>query len=153
VDPSRSERGDSEGVISDGGGRFEIPFVPEGRYRLEAQREGFVAKRTDPFEVVGDATVGPIRVRLPGGASLSGVVLDSRRGAARISAFLRLSGQKETVVEGPARLRLARRGSFRLRGLRPGPYELRVFRPGYRSRTVGLEVKPGVNGPMQVVLE
>lgn len=154
VDPSRNERGGFEGVISDGKGRFEIPFVPAGRYRLEAQREGFVANRTDPFEVVGDAAVGPIRVRLPGGASLSGVVLDSRRGAARISAFFRLSAQEESRTEqGPALLRLARRGSFRLRGLRPGNYELRFFRPGYRSRTVGLEVKPGVNGPMQVVLE
>jgi len=145
--------GDPGGVMSDADGRFEIPFVPPGRYRIEAEREGFAAARSSPFEVTGDSVVGPVRLRLLGGASLSGVVLDQRRGASRISAIVRVFPQEASPPHGGARLQLARRGTFRLRGLRPGPHVLRFLRPGYRSRTVRLDVKPGMNGPMQVVLE
>ena len=69
IDPRR------DGVISGADGRFRIPSLAAGTYRLSASAEGFAAASSTPIVLDGATEQRDIEIALPAGARLTGSVI------------------------------------------------------------------------------
>ena len=145
VQASASER--ETGVMlratTDVQGRFEIPDVSPGQYRVRASRTGFVSRQLGqlgPFESVDPIAVRPGQVitadfPLARGAAISGLVFDDQGDPV---AEARVNVMRVQIVQGRRRLVPVGstpvtddRGVYRVYGLPPGEY--------FVSATIGRE--------------
>ena len=115
-------------------------------------RAGFVPVVTGPFDLDADDLHGPVRIRLNGGATLRGRIVDGQSGKAGLESFFRLLDPAGKACADVAPLHVARRGAFCVHGIRPGPYRIEFFRPGFRPRVVSVTLEPGMNRPVRVTL-
>ncbi len=133
-----------------GTGIFEIGGVPPGRYVAEATAEGCVPGRSEPFEVVKEATTRDVVIRLSRGSTISGLVVRSRSGEPvagasvwvrphdRFSFFLGMQGRPHP---GAKAAKTDDQGRFTIRGVAPGEVEVIASAP---------DLAPGSSGKITV---
>jgi len=109
-------------------GMFEIRDVPNGRWAVVAQKEGFIANRglSNPLvEMAASRTLTAADIRLDRGGVITGRVLDARgnpmsRVQVRTTQFDRLGGDAIRTTGGSVTVETNDRGEFRLSGVQPG---------------------------------
>ena len=121
-------------IVTDETGTFSFAGIPAGRFGLAATKEGFVELaygarlpgRPGTSVVVTDgAHVSGLAIRLPRGAVITGVVMDS---AGQPMPDVQVSAMQHAYVNGQRRLtqrgssRTDDRGVYRIFGLRAGQY-------------------------------
>jgi uncharacterized protein (DUF2141 family) len=127
----------SEGrtAITEDDGSFQFTGVPSGRYRITATRAGFVttvfgASRPDrpgKYVVVADgATLAGITIKVPRGAVISGVVLDTNSqplASATVRALrYAIENGERRLVSTHQNVTTDDRGEYRIFGLAAGEY-------------------------------
>ncbi|SDE89535.1 Outer membrane receptor proteins, mostly Fe transport [Pricia antarctica] len=68
-----------KGTITEDSGAFQLPDIPQGRYRVSASMLGFRPKSTDPFEFDGSSRVTLPPITLAEGLELDEVVVTSKK--------------------------------------------------------------------------
>ena len=109
-------------------GVFEIRDVPNGRWAVVAQKEGFIANRglsMPLIEMQAGRTLTASDIRLDRGGVITGRVLDARgnpmsRVQVRTTQFNRLPGGTIRTTGGSSTVETNDRGEFRLSGVQPG---------------------------------
>ncbi|HTR53306.1 MAG TPA: carboxypeptidase regulatory-like domain-containing protein [Kofleriaceae bacterium] len=119
-------------ATTDGGGRFAIHGLPDGSYRLWADRhagDGW-GKQSTPAKV-GDTSV---RIVLPATGSLVGkLVLET--GAVPKLAYVELGSQAATPAVA---------GAFEIKDLAAGPYDMHVWGPEFTELVKrDVKIEPG----------
>ncbi|MBT8495026.1 MAG: carboxypeptidase-like regulatory domain-containing protein, partial [Deltaproteobacteria bacterium] len=107
-----------DGVSSDKRGKFTIPAVATGSYRLVAVKQGYPAASSEPT-MVGASAVGGVEIRFEEAARLAGRVIDGD-GAPVPWAQVRVKQRSSTTggMSGATRQATAGEdGSFELEGL------------------------------------
>ncbi|MBK8252878.1 MAG: carboxypeptidase regulatory-like domain-containing protein [Polyangiaceae bacterium] len=142
------EEGDDEGgngrsrTIEDDQGRFVMTNVTPGKYVIAATAEGRPSGRSRMFDVESGRTVSGVRIELPKGVSVRGIVTDANTRAAVAGATVALDGMG---VSRALPSTTDQNGAYTLEGVpSSGPFSIRVEREGYRSRIVsGLSARGG----------
>jgi protocatechuate 3,4-dioxygenase beta subunit len=109
-------------------GMFEIRDVPNGRWAVVAQKEGFIANRglsTPLIEMEAGRTLTASDIRLDRGGVITGRVLDARgnpmsRVQVSTTQFEKLPGGTIRTTGGSPTVETNDRGEFRLSGVQPG---------------------------------
>jgi hypothetical protein len=107
---------------------FEIRDVPNGRWAVVAQKDGFIANRglSSPLiEMAAGRTLAASDIRLDRGGVITGRVLDARgnpmsRVQVRTTQFDKLPGGTIRTTGGSSTMETNDRGEFRLSGVQPG---------------------------------
>lgn len=135
-------------------GRFLFPSVPPGRYRLIANRTGYVGAayispdppRTNVLVLWPDDSVREIVLKLLPHAAISGVVIDEDGDpveGAEVQAYRYgyRDGRRQLVATGTA-ARANDLGEYRVSGLRPGRYYIGASMPQHHRLERRIEVPP-----------
>ena len=109
-------------------GMFEIRDVPNGRWAVVAQKDGFIANRgqSNPLvEMTAGRTLTAAEIRLDRGGVITGRVLDARgnpmsRVQVRTTQFDQQAGGTIRTTGGSVTVETNDRGEFRLSGVQPG---------------------------------
>ena len=126
---------DGRTAITEDNGSFQFTDVPSGRYRISVTRAGFVTTafgasrpgRPGKRVVVTDgAKVSDIAIRVPRGAVISGVVLDTNSqplASATVRALrYAIENGERTLVSTHQSVTTDDRGEYRIYGLAAGEY-------------------------------
>ncbi|MFO0500809.1 MAG: carboxypeptidase regulatory-like domain-containing protein [Acidobacteriota bacterium] len=120
-----------EPVVTDALGRFRLPELPPGRYRLRATRAGFFPSEKGDASVEVTPGDGPaaVTIQLNPGAAVSGTVTDEAGAAlpgAQITVLRRayVGGRRKLVLAGGGVT--DDRGQYRLHGLPAYSYIVRA---------------------------
>ncbi|MCP3962921.1 MAG: carboxypeptidase regulatory-like domain-containing protein [bacterium] len=124
--------------VSAAGGTFTLAGVKEGKYVVQAAKEGYAPARSEPFEVSGD--VSGVLLELRRGATIAGQVLGlelDELGTLELVAYSQQGGMRRGQVDFSAR--------FSFENLAPGQWHVQgqVTSSG-RSTMVQVEVPEGV---------
>jgi hypothetical protein len=124
-------------------GSFEIGPLRPGKYTLSARSGANATGESKTFEIRDSRAVTGIRIVLPAGAIVEGVVRDSAGNPvprARVELFEAFSRfAKPSTLTGAD-------GTYRIDGVPPGRRSLRVSARGFMTRLAsGIEVKAGTN--------
>ena len=132
---ARRRRIEGRTAITEDDGSFRFTDVPTGQYRVTATRAGFVAtaygasrpgRQGKQIAVTEGADVSGITIKVPRGAVISGVVLDTN-GQPLASATVRalryaMENGERTLVSPHENVTTDDRGEYRLFGLAAGEY-------------------------------
>lgn len=147
-------------AATDAGGRFEIPDLPAGSYRIAVKASGFAPAVIPGVEVAGEArSVDLGTIFLDPGVHLEGRVTDPTGApleAARVAVQLQegpLAGVLDAGVVEPRMAVTDAEGRFEIPDLAPQQrLELRVSKNGYAAKTVeGLRAP--AEEPVEIVLQ
>ena len=124
-------------------GSFEIGPLRPGKYTLSARSGANATGESKTFEIRDSRTVTGIRIVLPAGAIVEGVVKDSAGNPvprARVELFEAFSRfARPSTLTGPD-------GHYQIDGVPPGRRSLLVSARGFMTRLAsGIEVKAGTN--------
>ena len=134
VNLSAAELPDGRAVMTDPDGRFTVPNLPAGRYRITVSKPGFItmsygARRPGragrPYQLADGERARGVDFQLPRGSVVTGHVFDED-GEPMVGAQVR--AMRFAYVQGDRRLTPAGsgmtddRGEFRIYGLQPGTY-------------------------------
>jgi hypothetical protein len=130
---------------SDANGRFSASGLPADRYTIGASKPPYLgtvagarrpARPGTPIAVADGQHVSNVAIRMPMGASISGVVTDERglpgAGAALSLLQWRLQAGERVLAPVPGvsqNLMADDRGRYRFHGLPPGEYVIAAMRP------------------------
>lgn len=113
-DPARG-RGQAP-ITTDGKGAFTIPALAAGSYRVNAADETHAPAASEPFTVDGVNPTTGIKVVMPAGAHLAGVVVDSA-GQPAAYATVKLSGSEAAADTVYRQAAADERGQFSIDAL------------------------------------
>lgn len=120
-------------AAGDGDGRFELPRVVDGHYRVEASHPGYVTGRAAVLDVNGGPVEG-VEVRLFRGTTLEGRLLglaEAELAGAQVEAVWGEQAPGEGAWgEAPLTGRVDYAGNYEIRGLGPGVWQVRAWLPG-----------------------
>ncbi|MEM1177046.1 MAG: carboxypeptidase regulatory-like domain-containing protein [Acidobacteriota bacterium] len=127
-------------------GRFFVGGLEAGPSTIEARHPtwGFASTEVELTESVAD-----LEIRFPGGAEVSGVVLDAAEGSAIADATIRLHRLESTTLG--YRTTSDGDGGFRLSDVSGGRYLLNASGAGYASTTFEVDISEA--GERDLVLE
>ena len=131
-------------------GAFEIRDVPNGRWAIAAQKQGFVTNRAASLTVVqmeGDRHVSAPDIRLDRGGIITGRVLDARgnpisRIAVRTTQFTTLPDGTIRTTGGSSAVETNDLGEFRLSGVEPGVHYVVAQPPPPMIPMIGGTIPP-----------
>ncbi len=131
-------------------GMFEIRDVPNGRWAVVAQKEGFIANRglsTPLIEMQAGRTLTASDIRLDRGGVVTGRVFDARgnpmsRVQVRTTQFDRLPGGTIRTTGGSSIAETDDRGEFRLSGVQPGVHYIVAQPPPQMIPLIGGSTPP-----------
>ena len=154
ADGSWGEDGFVGKVATEADGRYRLPFLTPGRYRLEVYglAGSYGQETVEGIEVGADEERADLDVRLYPGGPLTVVAVD-KEGTPLYGASVVLVNPEDGTVtfsHGPF---TGEDGRFRIDGLRPGRWEVRVGKEGYAEGAAECEVLVGVENEVRVVLE
>ncbi len=126
---------DGRTAITEDDGSFRFTDVPSGRYRITAIRAGYVTmaygasrpgRPGKQVVVTNSAQVSDITIRVPRGAVISGVVLDTNSqplasATVRALRYVMENGER-TLVSAHEQVTTDDRGEYRIFGLAAGDY-------------------------------
>jgi protocatechuate 3,4-dioxygenase beta subunit len=141
----------------DGGGAFTVEGLEARDYRLLATAHGHAPSRSvEATAVLPPEKPSAVEIRLPAGATLSGVVRETGGKPienARVSVEGGL-GEGSTPVPFFASAVTDQRGEFALRGLAPGRRSVAAIAGGHHGAVLtGIEVTEDARiGPVEVIL-
>ncbi len=121
----RQPDGPEARVRSDAEGRFVVRHLPPGDWSLRCDALPFASVEAGPWALEPDEQVDGVRIALPAGAAISGVVVPPQSEmlpAWTCVALFDAEGQERRRLED-----LPDDGAFRFAGLPPGPWRVRVF--------------------------
>lgn len=130
--------------FNDAGGAFQLDRLTPGAYVLSVGAEGHALVRSSSIEVLAGQVTRGVRIVLPQGGSVEGLVFDEERRSPLPSA--RVSFDASSSIQAPGSLSTLsdEAGKFRLENAPTGPFSLRVEHDGYRTRILaGLRVNSG----------
>jgi protocatechuate 3,4-dioxygenase beta subunit len=157
-------------TTSDSEGRFSIPAIPPGQYRLVTSREGYAPARAIgrqgygrglPVTVgVGDRRTG-LTIRLDKAGAITGTILDEAGSPvfhaeiAAVGTYFDEFGQRGLRPPENAAVQTDDRGQFRIYGLEAGHYYVRITGPSdiFRAPAYMFYYSGGTTGPANVVVE
>lgn len=121
---------------TDDDGRFAFAGLPGGRYTLSASRTGYVGvtygqrepgagRAGTPIQLVQGQTIGDIRLPIPKGGVITGLVFDEKGRPSvgtpvRVSRWVMTTGERRLASAGSSST--DDRGMYRAYGLAPGSY-------------------------------
>lgn len=130
----------SRGAVSDNEGRYEIPSLPAGRYRLYVSRAGFVQLeygQSRPNEagklldIADGQTIGKVDFSLSRGSAITGRITDEFGDPvtdAQVQALqFQLTNGERNLVNAGRPARTDDLGQFRIFGLMPGDYVVQAL--------------------------
>lgn len=123
-----------QSVLSGEDGRFLLADLGEGRYEVEAFAQGFQPPPVQSVKVALPTDPVPLRFVLEPGASLTGLVLDSK--------LEPVAGARVRV--GRPEGRSDERGLYRVEGITPGSVSVVVEHPGFDRLLRDLDIAEGV---------
>jgi hypothetical protein len=136
---SRSLRGTPPRKIDDPRGAFRLEKLAPGSYVLSAGAPGTPPGRSDSIDVAGGVATRGVRIVVPAGGTVAGLVVDERR--VPIEGVELRFDAVSSVIESSARTTTDSAGQYRLEGAPPGLFTLRAQKDGYRIRMLsGLRV-------------
>jgi hypothetical protein len=125
---------DFQKYVDDPAGVFSWDGLPAGKYVLLANIDGRAPTSTPSIEVAAEKTTKDVKIVVPSGGKLEGIVVDAQTQTPIAAAGIGL------YVTGPFGL-LVRRpttagadGAFTMTGLPAGPFPLRIVGKGYQSK-------------------
>ena len=121
--------------IQDARGAFRWDSLAPGTYVLSAGAEGHPFARSRPIEVELGRTTHHVRIALPKGATLSGLVLDADTRKPLAGATVAFDALTSSGI-GSGFATADESGAYALAGAPPGPFSVRVAREGYVSKIV-----------------
>lgn len=128
-------------TVEDPEGKFELKNLTPGKYVLVASAAGRPPVRTEAILVEAAREVRGIRITLPAGATLSGIVTDAETRKPIAGARVSLDAYTSTGANIPS-ARTDDEGKYTLEGVPPGPFSIRVEHDGHRSKIVsGIETR------------
>lgn len=119
-------------------GRFLLEGLRAGEYVITAHVDGRPPAQSDAIQVGAGERVRNLRIVVPLGAVLSGVVRDAASGDPVAGAVVALDGLTMTGLTSPPATTDAD-GRYVLEGVPKGPFSVRVGKAGYLTR-----VEPGI---------
>jgi hypothetical protein len=146
--------GGADGFYSGRDGRFRVPFVAAGKYRVTAAKDGYGQEAIEPVQLMEAGDVASnADLQLSPGCTLAGRVVDALGETPLEGAFVQgRDADGRPLVLGSSVVADSD-GRFRLAGLRPGTVSLSVFRPGYArwegAATVRVDGEAAITIPMK----
>ncbi len=136
-----------DGVTTDTKGRFRIPAVAAGTYRVVASKDGYLTSpAANPITTRGSSAIKDLRIVLRAGGTLSGVVQDSAEQLVPW-ATVRVTAADQSVTMGGANVRQVttdERGTFTLRGLPRAALSVIASSDTASSKVVSADLKTTV---------
>ncbi len=133
--------GGPEGIYTGRDGKFRIPRVGAGKYRVSAAKDGYGQESVSPVQIMeaGDVAAG-VEIQLGAGGVLVGRVSDAATDQPLSSAFVSARDADGSPLLLGGSVSTDSDGRFRLSGVRPGRVLLQVFRPEYEHWSGEAEV-------------
>ncbi len=146
--------GGSAGLRTDREGKFRIPYLRPGKYRVVAAKDGYGQDSRQPVEIAaaGDRA-GGVEIQLGAAGVLAGRVVDAETGAPIANAMVQgrdASGSPLLLAEF---IQTDRDGRFRVSSVRPGACTLEVFAPEYQPWRGEAVVNPRGESSTTVTLQ
>lgn len=151
-------------VTSAADGTFELPSPPGKLVRVKASSAGLVEGKSAPVKAASGARVEGVEVKLDGGGSLTGRVVDGDGAPVADAAIswnapdagnpfaMMLGGMAPASDREP--VRSAADGTFRIDGVKPGKVTVTATRAGFLPWTQSrIEVVRGGAAPVEIALE
>ena len=136
--------GQSQGVETDGTGRFRLEGLPRGKVEFDATASGYAIQHVT--QELKDAGETSVEVALKGGRVLAGQVVDAASKAPISGAKIILVGQSQGVYSDAS-------GRFRLEGLPTGKVEFDATASGYGPQHVTQALKDAGETSVEVALK
>ena len=142
-------------TTTDVDGGFEFTALPPGHFTLVANRTGYIAARSESFDLADNQRLDGLNLRMQHGGVITGQIVDEY-GEPLIGATV--SPMRQQYANGQRRLMNAGQttitndvGEYRLFGLQAGAYYVSVS-PRNDSMTMPVgPVGPGTTGPVPTV--
>jgi hypothetical protein len=147
----RTLRGGARRSYEDGAGSFRWDKLAPGSYVLTASSTGKPPTRSEAITVSPGVATRGVRIVLPRGGTVTGLVYDENRRAIA-GADLRFDAVS-SVLESTAHARTDEAGRYRLEGAPAGQFTLRAQKDGFRVRMIsGLRVASNASLTLDVAL-
>jgi 5-hydroxyisourate hydrolase-like protein (transthyretin family) len=139
-------------AFSDAQGRYEIPYLADGRYELyaHASREPYGQERRVDLVVEGGAALEDVELTLRLGGTLAIVARDAS-GAPLAQASIELVDASGDPVEFSGDQRTDEAGRFAVSGIRPGAWRVRALSGGRIVAEQDVEIAPGARSEVELV--
>ncbi|MCS6900003.1 MAG: carboxypeptidase regulatory-like domain-containing protein [Myxococcales bacterium] len=126
------------------GGSFSLERLAPGSYVLSVGAEGRSLVRSPSVEVRGRQVTRGVRIVLPQGGSVEGLVFDEEKRTPLAASKISFDSTSSLAHPDLSHTTSDEAGRFRLEGAPAGPFTLRVEHEGYRTRLLaGLRVGSG----------
>jgi hypothetical protein len=114
-------------------GRFLLEGLRAGEYVLTANAQGRPPVQSDPIQVAAGERVRSVRIVVPLGAVLTGIVRDATSGDPVAGAVVTLDGLTMIGPSSPPAT-TDEAGRYSIEGVPKGPFSVRVGKQGYLTR-------------------
>jgi hypothetical protein len=142
--------GQGRSVVVAPDGTFSLDMLPRGRLRVRVSHPAYP---TEELEAVASSTGERVRLRLPLGGQVEGVLIDASSGAPLAGMTIDARGVRGATAEAVT----DDKGLWKLGPVRPGSWRLSVKLPGYlptaRELDVPVSRAPGATSVRDIHLE
>lgn len=143
---------DEQVIRTDSEGRYRIPSVAAGSYRLTVSKPGFASGSVTGVVVEGDVGTSDVDFKLREGGSIQGVVRSAVDGAPVHFAMIQLADASGSPAFDQQPTISAQDGTFTVPGLAAGSYVLLVGQMGHAQERVPCRVRAGETTEVSVSL-
>lgn len=139
TDPSTSS------ALTDNSGKFSIPSVLAGKYKLTASRSGYTPSSVSITVLAGKVISANFELAVPTG-KIRGKVIDSDTG-------MPIPGANIKTTPGTSTITTTSTGDYEISQVTPALYTITAEKTGYTASTVSITVKAGVITNADLVLK
>lgn len=122
--------------FEDPAGVFKYDKLAPGTYVLTALAEGKPPGRSVTIEVGPDHLTDDIKIVMPRGGAIEGLVYDAQTKEVLVGATVGFDALSSTRVGAEAQVTTGDDGRFRLEGAPTGAFSVRIDHPGHRTKIV-----------------
>jgi protocatechuate 3,4-dioxygenase beta subunit len=142
------------GITTDRDGKFRVPYLAPGKYRITAAKEDFGQESKDAIEISKtDVHVTGTEIQLGSSGTLVGRVVDAETGAPISRANVQGHDSSGSPLILSDTVETDSDGRFRIGGVRPGSCSLMVFAMGYAPWRGDASVETRGESPVSVALQ